>query len=114
MSRTVLRFDSSPTVEHLGEALSAFLFIEVTPSDATKFAEYEAGAVQIAIRHGGELLAHDTDPLLIERDNAPAIAVLMKFPDKQAVRAYFDDPDYAPLRELRQSVSRASAIAVGA
>lgn len=93
--------------------MTAFLFIEVTPSDATKFTEYEAGAGQIATRHGGELLVHDTEPLLIERDNGPAIAVLLKFPNKEAVQAYFDDPDYAPLRELRQSVARAGAIAIG-
>jgi uncharacterized protein (DUF1330 family) len=93
--------------------VAAYLFIEVTPSDAAKFAEYEAGAGEIISRHGGELLARDTHPLLIERDDAPAITVLVKFPNKDAVAAYFDDPDYAPLRELRQSVSQARAIACG-
>ncbi|MFD2024488.1 DUF1330 domain-containing protein [Promicromonospora aerolata] len=49
------------------------------------------------------------DRVPIERDTGPAIAVLMKFPDKQAVHAYFDDSGYAPLRALRalrRSVSR--------
>lgn len=93
--------------------MTAYLLIEVTPSDLEKFGEYEVGAGQIVSRYGGELLVRDTEALLIERENVPSIAVLVKFPNKDAVRAYFDDPDYAPLRELRQSVSRASAIAVG-
>lgn len=93
--------------------MSAYLFIEVTPTDAERFAQYEAGAGTIIARHGGKLLARDTNPLLIERDNPPAIAVVAEFPNKKAVQAYFDDPDYAPLRQLRHLVSTASAIAVG-
>lgn len=94
--------------------MPAYLVIEVTPTDADVFAQYEVGALAVATRHGAVPLARDTDALLIEREDQPGIALLLQFPDKQAVQAYFDDPEYAPLRRLRQSASRASAIAIQA
>lgn len=94
--------------------MSAYLIIEVTPSDAEKWQEYEVGALRVAALHGGEPLARDTTPLPIERSDAPAIAVVMRFPDKQAVRDYFDDPAYVPLRALRHSAAQASALAIEA
>ncbi len=94
--------------------MPAYLVIEITPSDADAFAEYEVGALAVATRHGAVPLARDTDALVIERGDQPAIAVVLQFPDKQAVRAYFDDPEYAPLRRLRHSSARTSAIAIEA
>ena len=94
--------------------MSAYLVIEVTPTDDEGWGRYEVGALQVAARHGGEPLARDTSPLPIERTDEPAIGVLMRFPDKQAVRDYFADPAYVPLRALRHSSARASALVIEA
>ena len=94
--------------------MSAYLIIEVTPTDAAGWGQYEVGALAVAARHGGEPLARDTAPLGIERTDEPGIGVVMRFPDKQAVRDYFDDPAYAPLRTLRHASARASALVIEA
>ena len=94
--------------------MSAYLIIEATPTDQENWQRYEAGALQVAARHGGEPLARDTAPLPIERTDEPAIGVVMRFPDKQAVRDYFADPAYVPLRALRHSAARASALVIEA
>ncbi|MEV4179406.1 DUF1330 domain-containing protein [Nonomuraea sp. NPDC049709] len=94
--------------------MSAYLVIEATPSDAEKFGEYERRALPIAVKFGGEAVARDADPLPIERDDKPALGVILKFPDKQAVRDYFDSAEYAPLRTFRQSFTKASALVIEA
>ena len=94
--------------------MSAYLIIEVTPVDDEKWREYEVGALEVAARHGGEPLARDTAPLPIERTDEPAIGVVMRFPDKQAVRDYFAAHAYVPLRALRHSSARASALVIEA
>lgn len=94
--------------------MSAYLIVEVTTSDPEKFKQYEAGALSVAARHGGRPMARDTDPLLIERDDKPTMAVILQFVDKQAVRDYFGSAEYAPLRTFRQAFSTASALVIEA
>lgn len=94
--------------------MPAYLIVEITTSDPERFKEYETGALSVATRHGGEPVARDTDPLPIERDDKPTMAVVLRFPDKQSVRDYFASADYAPLRTFRQSFSQASALVIEA
>lgn len=94
--------------------MPAYLVIEVTTDDTDRFSEYEAGALSLAARFGGEPMARDADPMLVERTDQPTLGVLMRFADKQKVREYFDAPDYAPLRTFRQSFSTASALVIEA
>jgi uncharacterized protein (DUF1330 family) len=86
--------------------------LEATPADAERFGEYERQTLPLVIKYGGEPLARDTDTLPIEREDRPAIGVIIKFPDKQAVQAYFDSPEYAPLRAFRQSFTQARALVI--
>ncbi len=92
--------------------MSAYLVIEITTDDTDRFKQYESGALSLAARFGGEPMARDVDPMLIERTDKPTLGVLMRFADKQAVRDYFNSPDYAPLRTFRQSFSQASALVI--
>lgn len=92
--------------------MSAYLIIEATPSDADRFREYEQQSLPLVLKYGGEPLARDTDSLPIERDDRPAIAVVIRFPDKQAVLNYFDAPEYQPLRKFRQSFTEARALVI--
>ena len=92
--------------------MSAYLIIEVTPSDLEKFGEYERGTVPIAAKFGGVPIARDADPMPIERDDKPALGVILRFPDKQAVRDFFDSAEYAPLRTFRHSFCTASALVI--
>lgn len=94
--------------------MSAYLVIEVSPSDEEKFGEYERQVLPIAMKFGAEPVARDTDPLPIERDDKPTVGLIVKFPDKQAVRDYFDSAEYAPLRTFRQSFAKASALVIEA
>jgi len=92
--------------------VSAYLVIEVAPSDLEKFGEYERGTVPIVAQFGGVPVARDAAPMPVERDHKPALGVILRFPDKQAVRDYFDSAEYAPLRAFRQSFATASALVI--
>ena len=42
----------------------------------------------------------------------PARLVLLKFPDLASAQAFFLDPEYQPLKAVRQQVSTADIVAV--
>ncbi|MEH0823274.1 MULTISPECIES: DUF1330 domain-containing protein [unclassified Micromonospora] len=90
--------------------MSAYMIISVTPEDAEKMADYEERTLAVVARYGGRPVARDTDPVVLESDHKPAIAVVLEFPDKQAVLDFYHSPEYAPLKEFRHTFARASAL----
>lgn len=77
--------------------MSAYLVIEANPSDLKKFGEYERGKVP-----GTRTRSRST------ATSSPALGVILRFPDKQAVRDFFDSAEYTPVRTLRQSFAAGS------
>ncbi len=54
-------------------------------------------------RHGGRVLSRSIRMEKIEGDRPlPTNVILVEFPDRDAALAFFDDPDYQPLRRLRR------------
>ncbi len=92
--------------------MSAYMVISVTPDDEEKFREYEAGTLEVVRRYGGVPVARDPRPLAWETDAKPALGVILRFDDKQAVEAFYHSDEYAPLKAFRQTFAEASALVV--
>ena len=63
-------------------------------------------------KHGGVYLARGGHSEAIEGSWHPGRIVLFRFPDRAAVRAFFNDPEYQPLRALRQRASTGDIVMV--
>ena len=66
--------------------------------------EYVPGTIELIGKHGGEVLAAPPDADRIEGD-PPRGFVILKFPSKESFDAWHADPDYAPLIDLRHSLT---------
>ncbi|MBG6090446.1 DUF1330 domain-containing protein [Actinomadura viridis] len=92
--------------------MSAYMVISVTPQDEDKFREYEAATLSVVGRYGGVPIARDVEPLVLETDAKPALAVILRFDSKQAVEAFYHSDDYAPLKEFRHTFAEAHALVI--
>ncbi|MGK2941265.1 MAG: DUF1330 domain-containing protein [Immundisolibacter sp.] len=63
-------------------------------------AEYRKGAGPIVRRHGGELLGRSNTPECLHGEPADS-AIVFRFPSREAVDAWLADPDYQPLKIIR-------------
>lgn len=83
-------------------------------ADRERYAGYEAGFLEIFARHGGELLAVDDAPRLLEGEQRPHRCVIARFPDEAAAMAWYRSDDYQRLAEIRWASSTGSvALATG-
>ena len=84
--------------------MAAYLIAIVKVTNDTWVPDYAATVHDIAAKHGGEYLSRsgNIDTLEGEALDADLIA-LIKFPDKAALQAFVDDPDYAPFAKARQA-----------
>ena len=60
--------------------------------------------------HGGEYVIRGGKFMVVEGDWNPTRLVLLRFPDMAAAQALLDDPEYQPLKALRQRVAKTDLV----
>lgn len=71
---------------------------EVTNQDG--YQSYVAAVRPTIVAHGGEILVAGPGSEAVEGEPRP-ITVVLKFPSKDAVRAWYDSPEYQKIINLR-------------
>lgn len=92
--------------------MSAYMIVDLDIHDADAFAHYRENVPALIAKHGGEYLVRGGDFELIEGNWQPHRLVMFRFPDRAAIHAFLDDPDYAELEALRHRVADSVVIAV--
>ena len=92
--------------------MSAYLIVNLDVHDTDAYEEYKSGAAALVERHGGEYLVRGGNLDILEGQWTPTRLVLLKFPNRAALDAFFSDPDYAPLKKIRHSSATTEAVAV--
>ena len=93
--------------------MSAFLIANVKVTDDAWIPEYAAKVHDIAARHGGQYLSRSGNIRTFEGEEPDvSMIALIRFPTMEALEAFVNDPEYAPLAKARQagSVSRFYAV----
>jgi uncharacterized protein (DUF1330 family) len=86
--------------------MAAYLVVDTRISDKEAYETYKAGAKPIAERHGGEYLARGGALTVLEAGLwTPSRLVIIRFPDADAAKAFADDPEYRPLKAIRQGAA---------
>ena len=73
---------------------------------------YEAGFMQVFSKFRGELLAVSDTPQVVEGDWPYTRAVVIRFPDAEEARRWYESSEYQALAEHRRRASKGSIIAL--
>ena len=88
------------------------MILDIEIHDPEGFKEYRARVPALIAKHGGEYLVRGGESEVIEGSWRPRRLVLFRFPDRRAIRAFFEDPAYAELNAIRQKTCETSIVAV--
>lgn len=75
-----------------------FLFDNVEITDAEALADYASKTLPTVEAHGGGYVIRGGDTEIKEGDWEPNFPVMIEFPDHAAANAWYNSPDYAPLK----------------
>lgn len=92
--------------------MAAYLIADVEVHDLAEYEKYKAAVPALIHKHGGEYLARGGECLALEGDWQPSRLVLLRFPNMEAVRAFLEDPEYRPWKELRQRIAQGNFVGV--
>lgn len=90
--------------------MSTFLIANIRVNDAERYKEYVANVPALIAKHGGQYRVRGGDTQVLEGQWTPDRLVVLEFPDCDSAMAFYNDPDYAPFRMLRQSITDSSVI----
>jgi uncharacterized protein (DUF1330 family) len=84
--------------------MPVYMVANFTVHDADTYRKYEKGFFPILKKHGGEFITLDDNSHTFEGNAPPPGRVVMfKFPDEDAAKAWFADPDYQAISEHRRA-----------
>jgi uncharacterized protein (DUF1330 family) len=105
--RAVAELTESPTKKVEARDMAAYVIgLGRSAPRGTEWAkEYLPKAGALVAKHGGKaLIGGNSTPRLLALEGKPPLAVvILEFPSLELAQAWHDDPDYAPLKQLRQA-----------
>jgi uncharacterized protein (DUF1330 family) len=94
--------------------MSAYVvtIVDVRVENNSDLEEYRAKVQALVRKHGGEYLVRGGNLIVLEGGWHPTRLVILRFPDLAAVENLFSDPEYEPLKTLRDQVAECDIVAV--
>ena len=92
--------------------MPAYVIANVDVTDAAAYDEYRKGVLATIERYDGRFLVRGGAAQVLEGTFQPKRVVVLEFPNAARARAWWDSPEYRPLRELRQRASRGDLFVV--
>lgn len=85
--------------------MPAYLLIEGTISDRNKWTEYRQAVLPLIAQFGGKHITRGGGVERLEGGRDDWSIALFEFPSMEAVHAFWNSPDYAPIRALRHGAA---------
>ncbi|MBL0373549.1 DUF1330 domain-containing protein [Rhizobium sp. KVB221] len=92
--------------------MAAYLIADVNVTDHNAFEEYRREVPATEARYGGRYLGRGGATKVLEGDWEPHRLVIVEFPDMTSLMAWYDSPEYARLRAIRERCATTRIIAL--
>ena len=92
--------------------MSAYMIIDLEIHDQTAFEGYQKSVPALILKHGGQYLVRGGQFEVIEGDWHPHRLVILRFPDRAAIRAFLIDAQAQSLAKLRSQAAKTNIVAV--
>lgn len=80
--------------------MAVFLINSYDIIDPEEFKKYGPAVLPIIVKHGGEVLASDTQGEALE-GKPKTMNAIIRFPSREAIWSCYNDPEYADVKKIR-------------
>jgi uncharacterized protein (DUF1330 family) len=92
--------------------MPAYVIVQITIEDAVVYEEYRRLAPASIARYDGRYLVRGGASEVLEGSWQPARLVVLEFPTAALARAWWESPEYAPAKQLRQQCARSEMLLI--
>jgi uncharacterized protein (DUF1330 family) len=90
--------------------MPAYVIVNVTVRDPARYEEYKRLATPTVSAYGGRYVARGGPVEVREGGWTPSRLVILEFPTVERARAWWDSPEYAPAKAVRQSCAETQLV----
>ena len=83
--------------------MSAYILVQIEIEDPVRYDDYKLLAPPSIAAYGGRYLVRGGTTTVLEGEWAPRRVVVLEFPNAERARAWWESPEYAAAKALRQS-----------
>jgi uncharacterized protein (DUF1330 family) len=98
--------------EKEGRFMAAYLIADVDITDSATFEEYRREVPATETHYGGRYLGRGGETRVLEGDWEPHRLVIIEFPHMPSLMAWYQSPEYARLKAIRERSARTRIIAL--
>ena len=99
-----------PHVQGSETGKAGYLIGDIEVTDPDTYAKYAAGVPETVALYGGIYLVRGVQGEVVEGSWTPKRLVVLEFESMERAKAWYDSPEYADLKKLRQSASKGNLI----
>jgi uncharacterized protein (DUF1330 family) len=92
--------------------MPAYVIIETDVHDPEQYERYKAASPDAVHSGGGHFVVRGGELAVLEGDWDPSRLVVLEFPDIEAVKRWYDSPQYVEARKLRKGAATLRMVAV--
>jgi uncharacterized protein (DUF1330 family) len=92
--------------------MSAYVVVEIEVLDPEQYETYKQLAPPSIAQYGGRYVARGGELTTLEGTWSPKRLVILEFPSVDQAKAWWNSPEYAEAKALRQAVARTQMIVV--
>jgi uncharacterized protein (DUF1330 family) len=92
--------------------MSAYVVVEIAVKDAQTYERYKQLAPPSIAQYGGRYLVRGGAAKVLEGTWNPPRFVILEFASAQQAQAWWDSPEYAPAKALRQTCTQTQMLLV--
>ena len=92
--------------------MTAYLIADIDVTDAVGYEEYKTRVPAIIAAHGGRYLARGGASEVLEGTWQPRRSAILEFPSVAALKAFWESPDYQPVRAIRERCAQSNMVVV--
>lgn len=92
--------------------MPAYVIADTQITDHATYDDYKRQVAPLIARFGGRFLVRGGAQVVLEGSWRPQRVVVLEFPSMDAITAWYNSPEYAPLLALRQPAATDHLVAV--
>ena len=92
--------------------MAAYLIVQSTIRDEPRYQKYRDAVIPLMARFGGKFIVRGAKVEALEGRHDGRRMVIFEFPSMDAIHAFWNSPDYVPVKKIREGAAALDVWAV--